>query len=250
MKETGLVPGLGIVGFVRRKADGLMLSLGAEIALSQVKYEGQASNFDGEIVPLEVSGISDKFYEVGFTGGPSLRMSDRGTMTPYAGLGIRWWSDAAQKSPGGYFRQSRYFYSPIGLMFELGEWNEQQFEFVLEYDLFWKGRQKSRLSDASGESPDGTQWVRYTDITNYQSSGSGLRASASYLSKPSFLGSPKLRWAIRGFVRYWDIDDSDIVSSKVDINIGDPDWDGIWLVDFIEPANNTLQFGMVVMLLR
>ena len=89
---------------------------------------------------------------------------------------------------------------------------------MLEYDQLLAGTQVSSLSDVGGG---------YSDVTNKQSSGYGLRMSVMY---------QRNKWAVGPYVYYWNIGQSDIVP---EIKNGVPTGSGL-----IEPENNTIEFGL------
>jgi hypothetical protein len=249
MKEKGWVLAPAITGFVRGNVNRLALNLEFELARGSVDYSGFAQYYDGTVIPIGLSSIKDTFREVRFLGGATLAGLGDGTIMPFAGVGLRWWTDHAEKHLGGYLRESRYIYSPVGCQLQFPLREGARFDLALEYDYFWKGRQKSRLSDANFGGPMDQQFVLWDNATNNQSDGNGLRASATWTSRPAMLAGLRLRYAIRGFVRYWNIADSDIQVINVTTRLGDPPVTQRWLVEVWEPKNNTLQFGMVFMLL-
>ena len=108
----------------------------------------------------------------------------------------------------GYDRESRYVYIPIGINFETELW-----EFRAEYLYFLYGQQTSKISQVSSS---------YTDVTNDQEEGSGLKLSAKYYSKKDF--------GYEVYMDYWDIADS-----KLDLT-----------GNFMEPRNTTSETGLRV----
>ncbi len=99
-------------------------------------------------------------------------------------------------SEKGYLRESNYYYSPIGIeavnVFDNG-WSAGA---IIEYDYFWKGKQKSNFSTAV---------AGYNDVENDQNSGYGLRGSIMIKKQTA-----RLFFAIEPFIRYWNIDQSEI----------------------------------------
>jgi hypothetical protein len=116
------------------------------------------------------------------------------SLSPYLGLGYRYlYNDLrVSGSSGGYRRYSNYFYAPVGFTarFRLGEgWVLAP---TLEADVFLQGKQVSELSDTG---------LGYIDVTNYQNTGRGHRAS---------LMVEKDAWAFGAWTQYWHISDSDV----------------------------------------
>jgi hypothetical protein len=90
---------------------------------------------------------------------------------------------------------------------------------MLEYDHLLAGKQISSLSDVG---------LGFSDVTNNQNSGYGLKWSVMY---------QKSNWTIGPYAHYWYIDQSDSAlvfqyGSLVGIS---------W-----EPKNNTIEFGLKV----
>jgi len=92
---------------------------------------------------------------------------------------------------------------------------------VFEYDYFWKGEQKSHLSDVDNS---------YSDLENTQKKGYGLKGSLK-LTKHA----EKIDFVIEPFIRYWNIERSDMTALRyTDIVIGYG----------YEPKNTTVESGV------
>ena len=128
---------------------------------------------------------------------------------PYIGFGYRYLNDDTSDSPGGYERESNYYYIPVGI--ELKS-KERPITLTLEFDYLIEGRQKSHLGDAVPGWPT---------VENKQDDGYGLRAVIRYVDKDG-------RFFCEGFYRYWNIEDSDI------------EFGGL------EPANKTSEVGFLI----
>jgi hypothetical protein len=129
---------------------------------------------------------------------------DSFSLSPYLGLGYRYlYSDSrGYTSTGavGYQRYSDYIYAPAGLTarFRLGDrWILAP---TLEADIFMRGRQVSKLSDAG---------LGLMNIANEQKEGSGHRAS---------LMLERDRWAIGVWTHYWHIKNSDFQCATAVVN--------------------------------
>ena len=92
---------------------------------------------------------------------------------------------------------------------------------MLEYDYFWKGIQKTYLSDLSAS---------LNDVENDQNSGYGCRGSMKFQKE-----SDKVDYLIEPFVRYWNIKESE----KSNVTYG-----GIYIGQLYEPKNNSTEFGI------
>lgn len=160
--------------------------------------------------------------------------SDTLSLIPYIGLGFRYLNDDSSgkiSSTGayGYERESRYFYSPVGI--ELTKYFVSEYSmgafwsigFTGEYDIFWAGRQNSYLRKVD---------PNYGDLHNKQDSGYGWRASVRVCMHTSGVDL-----VIEPFYRYWNIDRSD------DANLTYAGF--IWGYGY-EPKNSTDEIGCKV----
>lgn len=179
-------------------------------AFGTVDYNGSGS----------LSGLPDWYIEARGLVGKDWAITDA-VLSPYIGLGYRYLSNDARgiSSTGaaGYRRESNYIYLPIGVIHRIMLDDRARLVTELEYDYLISGTQVSRLSDAG---------LGFSDVTNTQSSGYGLRLSLMY---------EKDNWAIGPYLHQWNIDQSDnalVYQNGVPVGIG-------W-----EPKNDTVEFGM------
>jgi hypothetical protein len=144
------------------------------------------------------------------------------SLSPYLGLGYRYlYNDLRGKTStgaNGYRRESNYIYAPVGLTarFRLGD--RWVLAPMLEGEVFTRGRQASKLSDAG---------PGVMDATNEQKGGRGHRAS---------LMLEKDDWAVGLWTHYWHIDDSDLQCVTAVVN-------GVCLAGR-EPENYTREYGL------
>ncbi len=170
-----------------------------------------------------IDGIKDNMLEVRTLGGISIRNNDRLRVTPYAGLGYRYFNDNSagmQSSNGawGYERESNYIYTPLGAEFEFFLYNNWSIGITGEFDWFWWGQQHSHLEDVDPS---------YGELVNTQDSGYGAR-----LKIPLIYKGDKLHFAVSPFVRYWHIDDSSVDASYTKAITG------------YEPDNTSTEYGV------
>ena len=126
----------------------------------------------------------------------------------YAGFGYRHLKDyLSQVGSGGYDRQNRMTYLPVGYILNAEGVIKLQYNFLLE------GTQFSQLSQIPG----------YGDLTNVQNEGYGMEFSYT---------NPSGKWEI--FTKYWNIDDSDLNTST----------GTKWIVTGMEPMNETFEIGI------
>lgn len=165
------------------------------------------------------SGEPDWYIEARALVGKDRAIQDA-VISPYAGLGYRYlFNDGrgiTSNGYGGYRRQSNYIYLPVGVIHRIALDDQARLESTLEYDQLLAGKQVTSLSDLG---------AGYSDATNNQSSGYGLRFSVMY---------QKSKWMIGPYASYWNIGQSDIVYGIQN---------GV-LTGLVEPANNTVEFGV------
>ena len=128
----------------------------------------------------------------------------------YAGFGYRHLKDyLSQVGSGGYDRQNRMTYIPVGYILNAEGIIKLQYNFLLE------GTQFSELSQIPG----------YGDLTNTQNEGYGMEFSYT---------NPSGKWEI--FSKYWNIDDSDL-----NVSTGSK-----WIIAGMEPMNETFELGIKI----
>jgi len=179
-------------------------------AFGSVDYNGSGS----------ASGHQDWYIEARGLVGKDWTIRDA-VFSPYIGLGYRYlYNDARGITSTGYWgyrRESNYLYLPIGVTHRITLNDRARLVTELEYDHLMSGRQVSRLSDGG---------TGYSDVTNNQSSGYGLKLSVMY---------EKNNWAAGPYLHHWNIGQSDtalLYQNGIPIGIG-------W-----EPKNDTIEFGV------
>ncbi len=126
----------------------------------------------------------------------------------YAGLGYRHLKDyLSQVGSGGYDRQNRMTYLPVGYILNANG------VFKFQYNVLLEGTQFSELSQIPG----------YGDLQNTQNEGYGMEFSYT---------APSGSWEI--FTKYWNIDDSDLNTST----------GTKWIITGMEPMNETFEIGI------
>jgi hypothetical protein len=213
MEQEGTMYGIS-ASYTYRK--DFMFNIEARYTGGQVDYKnsGTLDNIDDFI--LEFRGL------VGY----DFSTYEGYGITPYIGFGYRYLNDDSSgmtTSTGarGYERESNYFYSPIGIEIINPLNNRWSMGIILEYDHFWKGIQKSHLSDVS---------PAFSNMENNQNRGYGLRSSVRFERK-----GETVDFIIEPFVRYWDIEESDTEN----ITYAGALWGYGW-----EPENNSTEIGL------
>ena len=167
-------------------------------------------------------GQPNYMYEVRSVIGRDFYPVSRVVVTPYGGFGFRYLVDdmgGRQTTTGqfGYDRKSHYYYLPLGLNYTYQVNNDWRIVGNGEYDIFLSGWQKSYLSDVP--------FPGYFDVRNEQKHGYGVRGSIKFIRILPFVNL-----SIEPFVRFWHIEDSDVVNAG--------------LFDGLEPENTTIEGGL------
>jgi len=167
------------------------------------------------------SGEPDVYFEIRGLFGKDWAFKET-VLSAYTGLGYRYLVNdgrgVSSTGYGGYRRESSYVYLPLGVIHHRMLNDQARLESTLEYDQLLSGTQISRLSDVPG----------YSDVTNSQSSGYGLKLSILYRENI---------WAVGPYLNYWNIAESDVVA---EIKNGVPTGYGL-----VEPKNNTIEIGLM-----
>jgi hypothetical protein len=219
MKQEGLMYSL-LCSYAYHSDSNLMFGIGLRLSLGEMDYSSPLSG--------DIDNIPDFMAEFRFLLGPDFPVSEASFLTPYIGIGYRYLNDNSggkitTKGYAGYERESNYFYTPIGIEASTGLENGWSVGVILEYDLFWKGRQISHLSDVD---------PIYNDPENAQKRGYGIRWSAKFRKKGELVD-----FAIEPFIRYWNIEESE----PADITKN-----GILWGTGVEPKNHSTEFGVTL----
>jgi len=215
MREEGIMYGISQSLTYRR---GLMLELNGRFSFGDVDYESTESGL--------LDKIGDTMVEVRFLGGYDFLTSKNVTLTPYIGIGYRYLNDnsngmVTNTGASGYERESNYVYSPIGMDVAVPLNSGVSLGFTGEYDQFWRGMQRSHLSDVHDA---------FQDIENTQREGNGWRASARIAKE-----THAVDLSVETFIRWWNIsesDTSDLFFANVLVGYG------------YEPSNKSVEYGV------
>jgi len=180
----------------------------ARYSYGSLTYQGSGTQND----------VPDHIFELRAIGGADYRPGERVSLSPFAGLGYRYLYDdlrgydvVGNVAYFGYRRYSQYLYLPLGLTARLSAGRGWVLAPTVEYDVFLRGRQQSKLSD--------TGFAGAQDITNEQRHGRGWRASFMIEAGHLTFGP---------WVDYWSIKDSEVSNG------------------FFEPASRTREAGIEV----
>ena len=188
MSEKGPMFGIGAAYTYH---NGFMIMVAGRFSYGRVDYQNSGT----------LNNIDDITLEIRTLGGYDFKISSSFMITPFIGLSYRYLRDdtagrITSTGAKGYLRESNYIYSPIGIEAVNVFHNGWSAGVILEYDYFWKGMQKSYLSNVL---------AGYNDIENNQNSGYGMRGSIIIKKQ-----TDRVSYAIEPFIRYWNIDKSDV----------------------------------------
>lgn len=221
----------GVIGsYTHHDKNKLMVNASLELSHGDLEYDGWIS--DGFRVPAK-DDTRDWIVEGRFLVGHDCflrvpRGYRRHLITPYIGLGIRYWHNDIE-GYGGYEREVRYWYLPIGIKTNSCLSDHWQWRMNAEYDFFLGGRVKSYLSDVDPGFNDPAVDQDFAE-------GYGLRFSLGLTRKLSKIYA----LSIEPYITYWDIDKSDYSMAGID------EHDRIIYV--YEPANKTTSYGLRISL--
>jgi hypothetical protein len=214
MEEDGVFYGVA-AGYAYHQT--VMLGLEGRFAYGNVDYRSLGTG--------SIERIDDFLVEARATLGVDWNATDDIMLTPFSGYGYRYLNDdtggkASTTGALGYERESNYQYTPFGLAARWSAPSDWSVTLSGEYDLFWDGTQKSHLSDAVAS---------LNDLSNDQNDGHGARGSLAVEKK-----GQKVDWLLEGFLRWWDIDQSETAPVSVS---------GVIVGLAFEPANETFELG-------
>jgi hypothetical protein len=217
MKEKGMMIGIGAAYIYH---NGVMIKFAGRYSYGLVDYQNSGT----------INNIDDIIFEIKGLAGYDVRASNTVTITPFIGLGYRYLEDDASgkissTGAGGYLRESNYYYSPIGIEVVNvidGDWSAG---VMLEYDYFWKGKQKSYLSNVDSG---------YNTVESKQNSGYGVKGSINIKKQTN-----RVFYVIEPFIRYWNIDKSDVQNLTYYGTVIGTGW---------EPKNESTEIGVKFMI--
>lgn len=223
-REPGLMEDSGthgsITGYYRYDTSNLFGALDGRVSYGTSDYES------------DISGSSSGTPEWEFEGRGRLGFSFTlwgGTMSPYTGLGARYFLQQGKgyfttNFAGAYDRRIFQTYIPIGASYTMTTEGGWTITPQAEFDLLLYGDVNSRLSNVG---------PTYYNVSNTQELGSGYGIRSELMFGKSASG---YAWQAGPFVRYWKVNDSEVTY--------DPSGTG-----WIEPKNDRIQGGVAVRVL-
>ena len=209
-------PMIGLAGsFTHHNPSRLMFRAEARGATGKVDYTGSGT----------IDGIRDYVGEGRLLGGYEFPAGEARAVTPFLGVGYRYLYDnfggrVSSTGASSYDRESNYFYSPLGAIYEFSLGGGWKIGWSGEYDLFWRGRQESHLEDVHPS---------LNTLSNTQTRGHGARGAVK-LQKAGRL----FDLLVQPYLRWWKIEDSE----QSDVTFG-----GTPIASGFEPTNETFEFG-------
>ena len=223
MEETGFM--YGVVGhYTHHTAYNVMVHASVEYSMGSLDYDGHLQ--DG--TPFETD-TDDWLVECRGLIGYDIGIKGRYLITPYTGVGYRYWNDVIS-SAYGYEREIHYWYAPIGVKTAGPLAEKWTWGLTAEYDLFCRGTVKSHVSDAD---------PAYNDPSLDQDFGEGYGVRCSLMFERALAGGASV--SIEPFISYWDMQRSEV---------GDLYSNGAPIGHVVEPENETLSYGLSISLNR
>ena len=217
MEEDGFM--FGLKGdYTYHRGNRLMAGFSLEYLTGDLDYDGET--WGGAPVKEDTD---DWIVECRGLAGYHFFLKGKHLLTPFLGIGYRYWNDDTGGA-GGYEREVEYWYSPLGIKIDGLLSDKWTWGISAEYDLFWKGKVKSHLSDVSSD---------FNDSKVDQDFGDGYGLMFSFRLERKLIKRYSL--SIEPYFRYWSVDesDTDILSYS-----GQP-------IGYVyEPENETFCYGL------
>jgi hypothetical protein len=185
-----------------------------------------------------IKGIDDTIIEARALLGKEMHSTGNSVVTFFSGFGYRKLHDngggkITSEGHPYYDRESSYSFIPVVLELSNRRPHDWEIGGVVEYDYFLSGTQESELTDANNSG-----YTYSDDLKNTQHNGYGVRVSLKAIKK-----FHACSLVIEPFLSYWKVgtSDEDTIEESQD---GDIDTQV-----YVEPNNNTTQYGLKIALL-
>lgn len=229
-EEPGLMKIDGTLHTIFAKLAYLGDSTGLEINYLQAfdintKYDG--GTMSGK--PLLNIPSKDAFYNVDFKFGTRLRLFNNYDGLGYIGIGYRYLDNRISGS-GGYRREQIYYYIPVGFYASDGMFADGLFaRYGVEARYLFLGVNKTHIGDAI---PDANPGV----LKMIQKNNFGLRVHSGF----EYFLTKDFKIFLQVSADYWYVRESSTAIASYTQN-------GVsYRGTFIEPTNNTVQFGVEI----
>jgi len=199
LKESGMMYGLvGSYTYHNR----IMLKVEGRFTYGKLDYYALGG------APVPENSNRDYMFEVRGLGGYDFPILKSSILTPYVGIGYRYFNDDVLPRP--YERESEYIYTPIGIRFITGLGKGWSVGGEGEFDYLWWGKQINHPIDVI---PGLIEDIE-SRVKNAYGLGGSVTLEKRY-KKVIFEGGP--------FIRYWDVGKLELVNLNYGIPI-DPSW--------------------------
>ena len=166
-------------------------------ATGRVNYTGAQQDSLGNVTGFTYNGVNDFVFEGRGILGNEYTLPQAWTVTPYMGIGYRLLNNSMQEAgPGGYERESTYWYLPLGATLAKDLPRAWRCEYNAEYDYFISGKQVSHLEDID---------PALDPLGNKQNKGFGWRTSLKVVKSLS-----RVKWSFEPYYRFWHIKKSSV----------------------------------------
>lgn len=201
----------------------------------ELRYAAGLVNYTGgnDVTGFTYSGVHDYVFEGRGIFANEYTLPQAWTVTPYMGIGFRLLDDHLQESgPGGYERESTYWYVPLGVTLAKDLPRDWRWEYNIEYDYFLSGKQISHLENVD---------PALEPLGNKQGEGFGWRTSLKLVKT-----LPRVKWSLEPYYRFWHIKKSRIEPWTLQggAYIPYPDSEPGMIIFGLEPDNITQELGL------
>jgi hypothetical protein len=189
MYEEGFLNGIFMDWTAYSAEEAWMVSVEAEASTGKLHYVG------GYIGGQSVEGnTEDYLLGVRALVGRGMHSGDL-LLTPYSGIGFRYWNDRIGV-PGGYTREISQAYIPFGLRIDQPFGQVWRYGCAAELDILAFGTVQSHLSQVSSS---------YIDAYNVQGFAKGIGGRVSFYAERAM---DDYVIGVEPFFRYWQFDNS------------------------------------------
>jgi hypothetical protein len=230
IEESGILHGLqGDYNFY--VSNYVNLGVSGSLSGGGLTYEGRTLSDD----PRPVTTESDDLITNGEITLSIPRAYQSDPVTPSVGLGYRLWINDLKNSGNvrGYTREIEYLYLPLGITVDESFTEQWSGTFKARLRYLLEGTVTSNLSEVR---------AGYPDVENTQDQGKGLRLQYMFHRESRYNSD----YSVGFFLNFWDIQQSNIVSTNADIDNADGDNDPSTgdTEALFEPKNETLMVGL------
>ena len=217
MTETGELNGLSI-DYEKDYSNGhSFFTVHGDWSVGKLKYKGFFMTPDTEKLIPRTSSTNDSLFHLSGSFHLKFGTKTNSYWNVSGGIATRLWRDRI-KGLGGYRRETRYIYAPVGIGYRVKMSDQHEIQLQGKYHIFLGGKNKTYFSDTQSGLPD---------IQFQQNSGEGFELSAKSL----YQWDKEKTWGVELSYKQWDIARSSL--ETVDKYF------------FFEPANNNQTYTIM-----